>query len=72
MILEVWIQIFSVRMHLKVFVFKKIPGVQILIFFHENWHAAFFYIKKQTQKYKFEIWLLNSTILDPGKSAFCF
>ena len=30
-------------------------GVQILIFVDENWHAAFFYIKEQTQKYKFEI-----------------
>ena len=26
-------------------------------------------IKEQTQKYKFEIWLLKSTILDPKKSA---
>ena len=27
-------------------------------------------IKEQTQKYKFEIWLLKSTILDPQTSAF--
>ena len=38
--------------------------------FCENWHGASFYIKEQTQKYKFEIWLLKSTILDPQKSAF--
>ena len=39
-------------------------------FFYENWHAASFYIKEQTQKYKFEIRLLKSTILDPLKKAF--
>ena len=55
---------------IKVFIFKKFQGTQILIFFDENWHWASFYIKEQTQKYKFEIWLLKSTILDPRKSAF--
>ena len=58
------------RMHVKVLIFKKIQGAQILIFFAENWHEASFYIKEQTQKYKFEIWLFKSTILDPRKSAF--
>ena len=43
---------------------------QILILFCENWRGASFYIKEQTQKYKYEIWLLKSTILDPQKSAF--
>ena len=40
--------------------------------FCENWHAASFYIKEQTHKCKFEIWLLKSTstILDPRKSRF--
>ena len=58
------------RTSAKVFIFKKFQGAQILIFFDENWHEASFYIKEQTQKYKFEIWLLKSTILDPQKSAF--
>ena len=49
---------------------KKFQGAQILILFGEYWHEASFYIKKQTQKYKFEIWLFKSTILDPRKSAF--
>ena len=49
---------------------KKSRGAQILIFGCKNWHGASFYIKKQTQKYKFEIWLLKSTILDQRKSAF--
>ena len=57
MILEVQIQIFAACccMHVKVFILKKFQGAQILIFFDENWHAASFYIKEQTQKYKFEI-----------------
>ena len=56
MILEVQIHIFGAhyRMRIKVFIFKKFPGAQILIFSDENWHAASFYIKEQTQKYKFE------------------
>ena len=52
------------------FNFQKFQGAQILIFVYENWHAASFYIKEQRQKYKFGIWLLKSTILDPWKSAF--
>ena len=51
MILEVQIQIFGA--HVKVFIFKKFQGAQILIFFCENWHEASFYNKEQTQKYKF-------------------
>ena len=52
------------------FHFLKFQGAQILILFYENWHEAFFYIKEQMKKYKFEIWLLKSTILDPRKNAF--
>ena len=72
MILEVQIQSFGARRRtrVKVFILKKFQGAQILIFFDENWHAASFYIKEQTQKYKFENWLFKSTILDPQKSAF--
>ena len=51
------------RTRVKVFIFKKLQRAQILIFFDENWHAASFYIKEQTQKYKCEIWLLKTTIL---------
>ena len=40
--------------HIKVFIFKN-QGAQILIFFCENGHGASFYIREQTQKYKFEI-----------------
>ena len=58
------------RMRVKVFILKKFQGAQILIFFDENWNGASFYINEQTQKYKYEIWLLKSTILDPQKSAF--
>ena len=56
-------------MRVKVLIFKKFHGVQIL-FFYENWHDASYYIKEQTKKYKFETWLLRSTILNPPKSAF--
>ena len=75
MILEGQIQIFQrsgTRRHtcVKVFIFKKFQGAQMLVFFDENWHVASFYIKKQTQKYKFEILLLKSTILNPPKSVF--
>ena len=57
-------------MRVKVFIFKKFQGSQILISFCENWHEASFYNKEQMQKYKFEIRLLKDTILDPRKSAF--
>ena len=56
-------------MRVKIFIFKKLQGAQILIFFDENSRGASFYIKEQTQKYKFEIRLLKRTILDPQKSA---
>ena len=69
MILEVQIQIFGVRecrrTRVKVFIFNKFQGAQILIFICENWHEASFYNKEQAQKYIFEIQLLKSTILDP-------
>ena len=55
MLLEVQIQIFGARrrMHVKVLILNKFQGAQILIFVCENWHEASFYVKKQTQKYKF-------------------
>ena len=55
----------------KVIIFKNLQGAQILTFFCENWHEASFYIKKQTQKYKFEIILLKSTV-PPKKCVFVF
>ena len=72
MILEVQIQIFRVRQwkRIKVFIFKKFPrGPNINIFL---WKLAwsFLYNKEQMQKYKFEIWLFKSIVLDPQKSAF--
>ena len=36
----------------------------------ENRHEASFYIKEQTQKNKFEMWVLKIAILDPRKSKF--
>ena len=54
------------------FNFQKIPGGPNINIFDENWHAASFYIKEQTQIYKFEISLLKSTILNPKKCVFCF
>ena len=59
MILEVQIQIFGARgacRHtlVKVLIFKKFQGAQILIFLGENWHRASFYIKEQMQKNKFK------------------
>ena len=51
--------------------FEKIPGgPNIDIILCENWHAAFIYIREQTQKNKFDIWVLKITILDPRKSGF--
>ena len=51
MILEVQIQIFGVRerrrTRVKVFIFNKFQGAQILIFIYENWHEASFYNKEQ-------------------------
>ena len=56
MILEVQIQIFGERAtRVKVFIFKKFQGAQILIFFDENWQEASFYIKEQTQKPEIQI-----------------
>ena len=67
---EVQIQIFGA--HAKFSFSKVFQGAQILIFFDENWQGASLYIKEQTQKYKFEIWILKSTILDPRKLGFWF
>ena len=71
MILEVQIQIFSAHAR-QSFYFQKFQGAQILIFFDENWHEAFFHIKEQMQKYKFEIRNLKSTIWTSEKVCFWF
>ena len=42
----------------------------MLIFFCEKRHEAFFYKKEQTQKNKFEIWVLKTNILELRKSMF--
>ena len=55
MILEVQIQIFGARAARQSFHFQKIPGGQNINIFCENRPEAFFYIKEQTQKNKFEI-----------------
>ena len=52
-------------MHVKVLIFKKFQGAQNINIFCENWQEASFYIKEQTQKNKFDIWVLKATILDP-------
>ena len=69
MILEVQFQNFGAHAH-QSYYFQKIPGGPNINIFCENWHGASFYIKEHMQKYKFEIWLLKSTILDPRKSEF--
>ena len=66
MILEVQFQISAKFLFSK---YSRGPNINI---FGKDWHGAFFYIKEQTQKYKFEIWLLKSTILDPKKVSFWF
>ena len=50
MILEAQIQIFGAcrRTRVKVLIFKKFQGAQILIFLNENRHDASFYNKEQT------------------------
>ena len=63
MILKIQIQIFGTHS-------QKIPGCLNINIFCENRHEASFYKKEQTQKNKFEIWILKTTILDPWKSAF--
>ena len=67
MILEVQIRSFGARQS---FHFQKIPGGLNINIFFENWYKASFYNKVQKQKYKFEIRLLKSTILDPQKVRF--
>ena len=54
MILEVQFQNFGAHAH-QSYYFQKIPGGPNINIFCENWHGASFYIKEQTQKYKFEI-----------------
>ena len=71
MTLEVQIQIFSVRA-CQSFHLQKFQGAQILIFVDQHWHIASFYIKEQTQKYKFEIWLLKVPFWTPKKVHFWF
>ena len=71
MTLEVQIQIFSVRA-CQSFHLQKFQGAQILIFVDQHWHIASFYIKEQTQKYKFEIWLLKVPFWTPQKVHFWF
>ena len=53
MILEVQIQIFGTCM--ANFTFSKIPGGLNINIFGEYCHEAYFYIKEQMQKNKFEI-----------------
>ena len=52
MILEVQFLNFGAQQHkrVKVFIFKKFQGAQILIFFCENWQGASFYIKEQARE----------------------
>ena len=56
--------------HVKVLIFKNSSGPNINIFLMKIGKEFPFTLKEQTQKYKFEIWILKSTILDPRKSAF--
>ena len=52
------------------FHFQQIPGGLNINIFYEIRLDAFFYIKEQTQKNKFKIRVLKTTILDPHKSVF--
>ena len=58
------------RTRIKVLIFKNSRGPNINIFFVKIGKEFPFTLKEQTQKYKFEILILKSTILDPRKSAF--
>ena len=60
------------RTLIKVFIFKKNSRGPNINIFDENLREASFYSKEQTQKFKFEILLLKSTIFDPQKSALVF
>ena len=57
MILEAQIQIFGAcrRTRVKVLIFKKFQGAQILIFFDENWHGISFYNKRTNAEIQIEI-----------------
>ena len=52
------------------FNFQNNPGGLNINIFGENRHDASFYIKEQTQKNKFEILVLKTTILGPLKRVF--
>ena len=67
MILEVQIQNFSTHTSVKVFIFKKYQGAQILIFLCENWHEASFYIKERMQENKFDILSFKNYYFGPPK-----
>ena len=62
----------ALAVRIKVFIFKKFQGAQLLKFIGENWHAASLYNKEQTQKYKFEIWLLKKYHFGPPPKKVCF
>ena len=52
----------------KVLIFKQFQGAQTLLFFVKIGMQLPF--TEQTKKYKCNIWVLKTTILDPRKSAF--
>ena len=57
MIIEVQFQTYSTCANERTskFLFSKIPRGANIDIFCENWQGASFYIKKQIEKYKFEI-----------------
>ena len=74
MILETQIQNVGARgrTRVKLFIFKKFQGAQILIFFCENWHEASFYIKKQTQDLFLNLSFKNYYFGPPKKRVLSF
>ena len=71
MILEGQIQIFGALA--AKFTFSKIPGgLNINMFFCENWHEASFYIKEQRRKTKSKLSFKNYFFGPPKKSVFGF
>ena len=68
MILEVQIQNFSLLARQSLY-FQKIPGGSNINIFLWKLARSSFYNKEQTQKNKFEIWVLKTTILDLWKSV---
>ena len=57
---------------IKVFIFKKFQGAQILIFFCENRHGAYFYIKNKRRNTNFKIDFLKAPFWTPKKVRFWF